>query len=67
MNYKSNMAKSPNGATLGERITIRDGYGLHYKAGKKQDDLTVEQLVECVSGRKVKEIIYFPQSEHSLK
>ena len=53
MNYKSNMAKSPNGATLGERITIRGGYGLHYKAGKKQDDLTVEQLVECVSGRKV--------------
>ena len=45
MNYKSNMAKSPNGATLGERITIRGGYGLHYKAGKKQDDLTVEQLV----------------------
>ena len=64
MNYKSNMAKSPNGATLGERITIRGGY---YKAGKKQDDLTVEQLVECVSGRKVKEIIYFPQSESSLK
>lgn len=58
MNYKKDMARTPKGATLGERISIGGKPGLHYKAGRKEDDLTPEMLVECVTGRKVAYILY---------
>lgn len=58
MNYSTNMAKTPGGATLGEKIKINGCPGIHYKAGKREEDLTMEQLVECASGMKVKVIVY---------
>lgn len=58
MNYKKDMARTPNGATLGERISIDGKPGLHYKAGRKEADLTPEMLVECVTGKKVARILY---------
>lgn len=50
--------KTPRGATLGKPTIIDGRPGLHYKSGKKEDDLTPEQLVECVTGQKVLKIIY---------
>lgn len=67
MNYGCDMAKTPAGATLGRKIIINGDPGLHYKAGKKEDDLTMEQLVECASGRKVRSIIYEPQTVRLLR
>lgn len=53
-----NVVKTPGGAKLGDRIMIDGSVGLHYKSAKSEEDLTVEQMVECVSGCKVDRIIY---------
>ncbi len=53
-----NVVKTPGGAKLGDRIMIDGSVGLHYKSAKTEEDLTVEQVVECVSGCKVDRIIY---------
>lgn len=50
--------KTPGGAKLGERTTINGKPGMHYKSGKKQEDLTPEQIAECITGKKVLKIIY---------
>lgn len=53
--------KTPKGAMLGNPTLIDGKPGLHYKAGKTEEDLTPEQLVECVTGKKVVRIIYQSQ------
>lgn len=53
--------KTPKGAMLGNPIIIDGKPGLHYKSGKTEEDLTPEQLVECVTGKKVVRIIYQSQ------
>lgn len=50
--------KTPNGAMLGKSIIIDGKPGLHYKSGKTEEDLTPEQIVECVTGKKVVAIVY---------
>lgn len=64
---RKNIIKTPRGATLGDPIIINGGPGLHYKAGKKQDDMTPEQVVECITHRKVLKIVYAAQEpEYAL-
>lgn len=59
--------KTPRGATLGDPIIINGGPGIRYKAGKKQDDMTPEQVVECITHRKVLKIVYAAQEpEYAL-
>lgn len=59
---------TPKGAKLGESTMIDGQPGLHYKAGKKEDDLTPEQVVECITNRKVMKIVYMQsESEPALQ
>lgn len=51
-------AKTPSGATLGNRITIDGEPGLCYKQGRHEDNLTIKKLVEIVTGRPVEKIVY---------
>ena len=60
---RGNKVKTPNGATLGERIMISGSPGLRYKAAKKEDILTPEQIVECITGVPVLKIIYCNEPE----
>lgn len=55
------IVRTTKGAMLGERILINGRMGLHYKAGKHEEDFTVEELVEFVSGFPVEKIIYKDQ------
>ena len=54
---------TPRGAFLGTRIMIKGSPGLHYKAANRTDDMTPEQVVECITGAKVKKIEYDNDSE----
>lgn len=49
---------TPQGAFLGKRIMINGSPGIHYKAAKRTDDMKPEQVVECITGAKVKKIEY---------
>ena len=50
--------RSPKGVRLGDRVPVNGKCGIHVKQGKREDTLSVEQYVECVTGRKVIQITF---------
>lgn len=62
MKQRKVIARTAKGTKLGERIYINGHMGLRYKAGKNEEDFTVEELVEFVSGFPVDRIVYKDQA-----
>ncbi len=50
--------RTPKGAKLGRRVCFGDKIVLEYKVGKIVDYLDVKSIVECITGLKVKEIVF---------
>ncbi|MBR1815062.1 MAG: hypothetical protein IJ773_14815 [Lachnospiraceae bacterium] len=55
---EANEILSPKGLKMGTRFNKDGKTMVHYKVNKKYDDMTPEVVVECITGLKVKEIIY---------
>ena len=54
------------GICLGEPIPIAGKRGVHMKQGKKEEDLLPEDIVECITGKKVVKIIFEDQGNLPL-
>ena len=46
--------KTPHGLKLGTRVCKDGKSGLRYKQGKNYEILTIQELVECIVGYRVK-------------
>lgn len=54
----SKAIRTNSGIKLGYLIPIDGRRGVRVKQGGKEEDLLPEQIVECITGKSVKKIIY---------
>lgn len=68
--YAANMKKqyqsdedirTPNGLLIGKRRKQGGKTFIEYKVGNKYEMITVEELIECITGVKLKGIIVIPE------
>ena len=50
--------RTRGGINLGSPVPIGGKRGVHMRQGRKEEDLLPEDLVECITGRKVAMIIF---------
>ena len=50
--------RTANGINLGKPVPIGGKKGIHMKQGNREEDLLPEDIVECITGRQVKAIIF---------
>lgn len=58
MKENVSIIRTPGGACLGERILIDGRMGIRYKAGRQQEDLLPEEIMECICGVPVDHIVF---------
>ena len=50
--------RTPGGICLGDPVPIGGRRGVHMTQGRKEEDLLPETIVECITGRPVKAILF---------
>lgn len=55
---KNEPIRTPGGINLGDPVPIGGKRGVHMRQGRKEEDLLPEDIVECITGRQVENIIF---------
>lgn len=58
--------RTPGGINIGDAVPIEGRRGIRIRQGKKEECLLPEDIVTCITGKQVIQIVYKNEQEHEL-